>query len=148
MPTARVDGSQVRRRKFDPASDRRRPRRSHVERARHRAELARRRYLAVDPDNRLVADSLEAEWNDVLRQHRDAEDGYERTSAAAQNVLTEEQRVASAPWRLPGAVVGPGDAASGAQADGPPGTSPPGGVAKPDFVTEARDGPLARDAGD
>src|SRR4029078_5214085 len=31
-------------------------RRQHVERARHRADLARRRYLAVDPDNRLVAD--------------------------------------------------------------------------------------------
>ena len=32
-------------------------RRSHVERARQRAELAHRRYLAVDPDNRLVADT-------------------------------------------------------------------------------------------
>ena len=42
-------------------------RRSHVERARHRADLARRRYLAVDPDNRLVADTLEADWNDALR---------------------------------------------------------------------------------
>ena len=42
-------------------------RRGHVERARHRADLARRRYLAVDPDNRLVADSLEADWNDALR---------------------------------------------------------------------------------
>jgi DNA invertase Pin-like site-specific DNA recombinase len=31
-------------------------RRQHVERARHQADLARRRYLAVDPDNRLVAD--------------------------------------------------------------------------------------------
>ena len=36
-------------------------RRSHVERARHRAELARRRYLAVDPDNQLIATSLEAD---------------------------------------------------------------------------------------
>ena len=42
-------------------------RHSHVERARQRAELARRRYLAVDPDNRLVADTLEADWNDALR---------------------------------------------------------------------------------
>ena len=41
-------------------------RRSHVERARQRTELARRRYLAVDPDNRLVADTLEADWNDAL----------------------------------------------------------------------------------
>ena len=34
-----------------------------VERARYEAELAQRRYLQVDPDNRLVADSLEADWN-------------------------------------------------------------------------------------
>ena len=38
-------------------------RRKHVERAQYEAELARRRYMKVDPDNRLVADSLEAEWN-------------------------------------------------------------------------------------
>jgi hypothetical protein len=38
-------------------------RQSHVQRARQRAELARRRYLTVDPDNRLVADTLEADWN-------------------------------------------------------------------------------------
>jgi hypothetical protein len=38
-------------------------RHQHVERAQYEAELARRRYLKVDPDNRLVADSLEAEWN-------------------------------------------------------------------------------------
>src|SRR5664279_1834491 len=42
-------------------------RRQHVERARHHADLARRRYLAVDPDNRLVADTLEADWNNALR---------------------------------------------------------------------------------
>ena len=56
-------------------------RRSHVERARHRAELARRRYLAVDPDNRLVADTLEADWNDALRTLRAAQDDYERGSS-------------------------------------------------------------------
>jgi DNA invertase Pin-like site-specific DNA recombinase len=58
-------------------------RRSHVERARHRAELARRRYLAVDPDNRLVADSLEADWNDALRQLQNAQDDYERAATSA-----------------------------------------------------------------
>ncbi len=36
-------------------------RRQHVERTRYEAELARRRYMNVDPDNRLVANSLEAE---------------------------------------------------------------------------------------
>ena len=66
-------------------------RRTHVERARHRAELARRRYLAVDPDNRLVADTLEADWNDALRALRAAQDDYERGSAAAAT-LTEEHK--------------------------------------------------------
>jgi DNA invertase Pin-like site-specific DNA recombinase len=39
-----------------------------LERVRYEAELARRRYLKVDPDNRLVADTLEADWNERLRQ--------------------------------------------------------------------------------
>lgn len=41
--------------------------RQQVERARYEAELARRRYLQVDPDHRPVADTLEAEWNARLR---------------------------------------------------------------------------------
>ncbi len=65
-------------------------RRGHVERARHRADLARRRYLAVDPDNRLVADSLEADWNDALRALQTAHEDYERASAAATAALNDE----------------------------------------------------------
>lgn len=42
-------------------------RRQQVERARYEAELAQRRYMRVDPENRLVADVLEAEWNRKLR---------------------------------------------------------------------------------
>jgi DNA invertase Pin-like site-specific DNA recombinase len=64
---------------------------SHVERARHRAETARRRYLSVDPDNRLVADSLEADWNDALRQLRDAQDTYDR-AVATDTLLDAEQQ--------------------------------------------------------
>jgi DNA invertase Pin-like site-specific DNA recombinase len=67
-------------------------RRSHVERARHHADLARRRYLAVDPDNRLVADTLEGDWNDKLRGLQAAQDEYERASAAAHTQLTEQQQ--------------------------------------------------------
>ena len=67
-------------------------RRSHVERARHHADLARRRYLAVDPDNRLVADSLEADWNDALRQLQTAHDDYERAAASA-SALSDEHKV-------------------------------------------------------
>jgi DNA invertase Pin-like site-specific DNA recombinase len=39
-----------------------------VERARYEADLARRRYLAVDPDNRLVARNLERDWNEKLTE--------------------------------------------------------------------------------
>jgi DNA invertase Pin-like site-specific DNA recombinase len=47
-----------------------------LERARYEAELARRRFVAVEPENRLVARTLEREWNDRLaeieRMERDA----------------------------------------------------------------------------
>ncbi len=67
-------------------------RRTHVERAHQHAELARRRYLAVDPDNRLVADTLEADWNDTLRALQAAQDEYERQTTAANAQLTEERK--------------------------------------------------------
>ena len=38
-----------------------------VERAQIEADLAQRRFKLVDPGNRLVADTLEREWNDKLR---------------------------------------------------------------------------------
>jgi DNA invertase Pin-like site-specific DNA recombinase len=56
-------------------------RRSHLQRAEYRADLARRRYTAVDPDNRLVADALEAEWNAALRDAQEAREEYERAHA-------------------------------------------------------------------
>jgi hypothetical protein len=49
------------------AVEARRLRQLQVERAQYEADLAQRRYLRVDPDNRLVADILEAEWNGKLR---------------------------------------------------------------------------------
>ena len=52
--------------------------------------MARRRYLAVDPDNRLVADSLEADWNNALRALQTAREDYDRASAAAAAALTNE----------------------------------------------------------
>ncbi len=47
-----------------------------VERARYEADLAQRRYMMVDPDNRLVAWSLESTWNSKLQELRSAEDAY------------------------------------------------------------------------
>ena len=73
------------------AEEAERLRASHVERARHHAELARRRYLSVDPDNRLVADTLEADWNDALRALRDAQDTLERAKGT-DNALTNAKR--------------------------------------------------------
>jgi excisionase family DNA binding protein len=64
---------------------------THVQRARHTADAARRRYLAVDPANRLVADSLEADWNNRLRDLRDAEEDYQRARQQAGAHLTEAQ---------------------------------------------------------
>jgi DNA invertase Pin-like site-specific DNA recombinase len=67
-------------------------RHQHVERARHEAEQARRRYLAVDPDNRLVADTLEADWNERLRALADAQDEAERAHESGAGALSEPQR--------------------------------------------------------
>ena len=53
-------------------------RRQQVERARYEADLARRRFVHVDPENRLVADTLEAEWNEKLRMVRESEELCER----------------------------------------------------------------------
>jgi DNA invertase Pin-like site-specific DNA recombinase len=64
---------------------------SHVERARHRADLARRRYLAVDPGNRLVAGTLEADWNDALRALQAAQDDCDQATTAAA-ALTEDDK--------------------------------------------------------
>jgi DNA invertase Pin-like site-specific DNA recombinase len=63
---------------------------THVERARYEAELARRRYLAVDPENRLVANTLEADWNEKLRCLTDAQDDYDRARANGNGRLSEE----------------------------------------------------------
>src|SRR5665213_884448 len=67
-------------------------RKQQVERARYEADLARRRYMQVDPDNRLVADSLEAEWNECLRALSAAQEDYARKSVADAMVVDEQQR--------------------------------------------------------
>jgi DNA invertase Pin-like site-specific DNA recombinase len=65
-----------------------------VEQARYASELARRRYLQVDPDNRLVADCLEADWNTALRALAQAQERYERQRQAEAAGLSETQRAA------------------------------------------------------
>jgi hypothetical protein len=67
-------------------------RRLQVDRASYESELARRRFLRVDPDNRLVAASLEAEWNSKLRALSVAEQNYERQRQADQLKVSAVQR--------------------------------------------------------
>ena len=67
-------------------------RQSQLERARYDAELARRRYLKVDPDHRLVADSLEAEWNDRLRRLDALTQAHDRQRHADQGLLNDAAR--------------------------------------------------------
>ncbi|MHB1931003.1 MAG: recombinase family protein [Acidimicrobiales bacterium] len=72
------------------ADDADRLRRQHVERARYEVELAQRRYLRVDPDNRLVAATLEAEWNNKLRALDSAQEDYDRQREA--DVLLDDEK--------------------------------------------------------
>jgi DNA invertase Pin-like site-specific DNA recombinase len=63
-----------------------------VDRAQYEAELARRRYMSVDPAHRLVADTLEAEWNEKLRAHVAAQEEYERHTEKQYRLTEEEVR--------------------------------------------------------
>lgn len=67
-------------------------RRKQVERARYEADLAQRRYLHVDPANRLVADSLEADWNEKLRALTTAQEEYEQQRRRDCTTVNEQQR--------------------------------------------------------
>ena len=67
-------------------------RRQHVERAQYEAEQARIRYMRVDPNNRFVADTLEALWNEKLRQLEQAREDYEKQRESAQRTVTAEQK--------------------------------------------------------
>jgi len=46
----------------------------------------------LEPDNRLVADVLEAEWNDKLRAYQAAQEEYERQHQKDQTLTTQETR--------------------------------------------------------
>jgi hypothetical protein len=53
-----------------------------LQRLRYEADLARRRYERVDPENRLVADELERRWEAALQALHDAEEHYHRLQQA------------------------------------------------------------------
>ena len=66
--------------------------RHNLERARYSVQRAERRYRAVDPQNRLVARSLEAEWEKSLQELKEAEVELERREHARPRTLTDDQR--------------------------------------------------------
>jgi DNA invertase Pin-like site-specific DNA recombinase len=84
--------------------------RQRLERARYDAEDAQRRYRAVDPENRLVARSLEQRWEEALRAERQVRDDYDRflreqppeLSPAERARIAELSRDPATLWDAPG----------------------------------------------
>jgi len=63
-----------------------------ITRARYENDAARRRFMLVDPANRLVAAGLEAEWNTRLSELATAEDELARFRSETQDQLTDDMR--------------------------------------------------------
>ncbi len=63
-----------------------------VEQARYAADLAQRRYMHVDPANRMVASTLEANWNEKLRLLKQAEEEFQAHRKVDQARLDEGKR--------------------------------------------------------
>jgi hypothetical protein len=63
-----------------------------LQRATYEVRDAERRYRAVDPENRLVARTLEQNWDAALRRQRDLADDYDRFLRAKPASFTADQR--------------------------------------------------------
>jgi len=63
-----------------------------IERAQIEADLAQRRFMLVDPNNRLVADTLEGEWNEKLRVLAKTREDRDRAREQDQLILDEAVR--------------------------------------------------------
>ncbi len=74
-----------------------------LRRARYDVELAERRYQAVDPENRLVAATLEQRWEETLRQERELQEGHNRFTQQTFSQLSaeDEKRIASLASDIP-----------------------------------------------
>ncbi len=81
-----------------------------LQRASYDSDLAQHRYRAVDPDNRLVAATLEKDWNEALLQERQVREDYDRFRRETPSGLTESERATiqalasdiQALWQAPG----------------------------------------------
>jgi DNA invertase Pin-like site-specific DNA recombinase len=63
-----------------------------LKRARYEIDLAERRYRAVDPENRLVAATLEKGWNEALQNERQVQEDYDRFLRESPPRLTGQER--------------------------------------------------------
>jgi hypothetical protein len=65
--------------------------RMRIERAQYEADLAERRYDTVDPNNRLIAATLEQRWNEALQRLRDLEAELTNFEQQAMRAVTADQ---------------------------------------------------------
>ena len=78
-----------------------------MERARYQAKRAERQYQAVEPENRLVARSLERQWEEQLRAVETVEKEYHAWKSSRFGSFTQADREAivalgsDLPTRLP-----------------------------------------------
>jgi DNA invertase Pin-like site-specific DNA recombinase len=63
-----------------------------IQRVRYDVELAERRYQAVDPENRLVAASLEKRWEQLLAQQQQLQEEYDRFARETPHRFSDEER--------------------------------------------------------
>jgi DNA invertase Pin-like site-specific DNA recombinase len=66
--------------------------RRRIDRARYDADLAERRYEAVDPANRLIASTLEQRWNDAMRRLLELETELANFERQTLRAVTAEQK--------------------------------------------------------
>jgi DNA invertase Pin-like site-specific DNA recombinase len=67
-------------------------RRQELERARYEAERWERQYRAVEPENRLVARTLERRWEEALQHERQVQEEYDRWVRAQPPQLSPAER--------------------------------------------------------
>lgn len=64
----------------------------HVEKAQYEMDLSKRRFMSVDPINRLVADELELDWNNKIQEYRKTKNEFEDKRQKEVYEITEVQR--------------------------------------------------------
>ena len=69
--------------------------RQKLERAQYEVARAERQYHSIEPENRLVARTLEARWEEALKKHRQVEEEYHRflTKLPATLTVTDRERI-------------------------------------------------------